>query len=74
MSFGSSEQFYRGGGNDGPTLASFFGAEGGKGLEDRISQLGSGIPKLDQDLLKMQHEIQILVERYTEANKAAKGA
>lgn len=38
-------------------------------MEDRITQLGMGIPKLDQDLNKMQQEIQLLVERYTEANK-----
>ena len=33
-----------------------------------------GIPKLDQDLNKMQQEIQLLVERYTEANKKVQGA
>ena len=32
-----------------------------------------GIPKLDTDLNKMQHEIQTLVEHYTEANKVAQG-
>ena len=36
-------------------------------------QLGNGIPKLDSDLLRMQHEIQILVERYTESTKLAQG-
>jgi len=71
MSFASDDSF---GGDPGQaSLRTFFGAEGGKVLEERITQLGMGIPKLDTDLNKMQHEIQTLVEHYTEANKVAQG-
>lgn len=39
------------------SLQTFFGVEGGKAIEERITQLGMGIPKLDNDLGKLQHEI-----------------
>ena len=51
-----------------------FGGETGKALQDRISQLGTGIPRLDLDLQTMQQEISALVENYTQATKAAQGA
>lgn len=35
--------------------------------------LSMGFPKIDNDINRMQQEIQILVERYTEANKAVQG-
>jgi len=42
-----------GSGADGnSSLSTFFGPESGKALEERISQLGMGIPKLDHDLQK----------------------
>ena len=73
MSFNQSE----GGGFSGDagqaSLRTFFGAEGGKALEDKIMGLSMGFPKVDNDINRMQQEIQILVERYTEADKAVKG-
>lgn len=69
MSFGGGES----GDHGQMSLQAFFGVESGKVLEERITQLGMGIPKLDNDLSKMQHEIQILVERYTEVNKLVLG-
>ena len=69
MSFGGGEN----GDHGQMSLQAFFGVESGKVLEERITQLGMGIPKLDNDLSKMQHEIQILVERYTEVNKLVLG-
>ena len=48
----------RGGAGSGEDpLRSFFGPDNGKVLEDRISMLGMGIPKLDNDLQSMQQEI-----------------
>ena len=73
LSFGSGGDM-GGGDQASASLRGFFGSEGGKALEERITQLGMGIPKLDQDLNRMQHEISVLVERYTEANKKAQGA
>lgn len=46
-----------GAGNGEDPLRSFFGPDNGKVLEDRISMLGMGIPKLDNDLQSMQQEI-----------------
>ena len=73
MSFSRGFDDSRYGDPGSASLRSFFGAESGKVLEERITQLGMGIPKLDQDLNKMQHEIQVLVERYAEADRTAKG-
>lgn len=61
LSFGPKDP-NMGGGPGGPSgdsasLSTFFGPESGKALEERISQLGMGIPKLDHDLQSAQQEI-----------------
>ena len=45
---------------DDISMQSFFGT-GSEKLEEKIMQLGLGLPKLDADLQKMQYEMQTLV-------------
>ena len=54
------------------SLQSFFGT-GSEKLEEKIMQLGVGLPKLDADLQKMQFEMQTLVQNYGELQKLQEG-
>ena len=54
-------------------MAGFFGVGADK-LEDKIMQLGVGLPKLDSDLKMMQIEMQHLVQNYGELQRKQAGA
>ena len=58
--------------NDQLSMQSFFGPGSDK-LEEKIMQLGLGLPKLDSDLQKMQFEMQTLVQSYGSLQKVQKG-
>lgn len=55
------------------SMANFFGP-GSELLEDKIMQLGVGLPRLDNDLKMMQIEMQHLVQNYGELQKKQAGA
>ena len=54
------------------SMQSFFGT-GSEKLEEKIMQLGLGLPKLDADLHKMQFEMQMLVQSYGDLQKIQSG-
>lgn len=54
-------------------MQSFFGGSADK-LEDKIMQLGGGLPRLDNDLKMMQLEMQHLVQNFGELQKKQAGA
>ena len=55
------------------SLQQFFGVRYADQLRQRVGDLQKEAPGMDQDLMKLQHEVKSLIEQVTEANIKQKG-